>query len=400
MATRPSPRDPRLSVAPSRAVWPSRPVATTSAALAGAPRLYDAIGGGVLIPRRQAQRAVFDGPAGWVYDPFAPLAVGTPRLEGCDEMEIAWFKKIRKPKQPVEHKRIQVPEGLWVKCNGCKEIIYKKEVLRNANVCPKCNYHFRISARERLSALFDDARYQEVDTDIYSVDSLKFRDVKSYRDRLREYREKTGLNDAIINARGTIGGLQVMMAVMEYGFMGGSMGSAVGEKVTRAIERALGERIPLVIICCSGGARMQEGALSLMQMAKISGALGKLHEARVPYISILTDPTTGGVTASFAMLGDLNIAEPKALIGFAGPRVIEQTIREKLPEGFQRSEFLVEHGMLDFIVERREMRDVLIRCMRFMVNSERLTVTIPSPPPAAAPAIASGAAGSGGDPEA
>src|SRR5206468_4176933 len=191
-------------------------------------------------------------------------------------MEIAWFKKIRKPKQPVEHKRIQVPEGLWVKCNGCKEIIYKKEVLRNANVCPKCNYHFRISARERLSALFDDARYQEVDTDIYSVDSLKFRDVKSYKDRLREYREKTGLNDAIINARGTIGSLQIMMAVMEYGFMGGSMGSAVGEKVTRAIERALEERIPLVVISCSGGARMQEGALSLMQMAKISAALGCL----------------------------------------------------------------------------------------------------------------------------
>jgi len=302
-------------------------------------------------------------------------------------MEIAWFKKIRKPKQPVEHKRIQVPEGLWVKCNGCKEIIYKKEVLRNANVCPKCNYHFRISARERLSALFDDGRYQEVDTDIYSVDSLKFRDVKPYRDRLREYREKTGLNDAIINARGTIGGLQAMMSVMEYGFMGGSMGSAVGEKVTRAIERALDERIPLVIISCSGGARMQEGALALMQMAKISAALGKLHESRVPYISILTDPTTGGVTASYAMLGDLNIAEPKALIGFAGPRVIEQTIREKLPEEFQRSEFLVEHGMLDFIVERREMRDILIRCLKFLVNAEALAASAPA---AAAPASTSG----------
>src|SRR6267378_5433923 len=293
-------------------------------------------------------------------------------------MEIAWFKKIRKPKQPVEHRRMQVPEGLWVKCNGCKEIIYKKEVLKNANVCPKCNYHFRISARERLSAMFDDGRYQEVDTDIYSVDSLKFRDVKPYRDRLREYREKTGLNDAIINARGTIGGLQAMMSVMEYGFMGGSMGSAVGETVTRAIERALDERIPLVIISCSGGARMQEGALSLMQMAKISAALGKLHESRVPYISILTDPTTGGVTASYAMLGDLNIAEPKALIGFAGPRVIEQTIREKLPDEFQRSEFLVEHGMLDFIVERREMRDVLIRCLKFMFNAEALASSVPS----------------------
>jgi len=293
-------------------------------------------------------------------------------------MEIAWFKKIRKPKQPVEHKRIQVPEGLWVKCNGCKEIIYKKEVLRNANVCPKCNYHFRISARERLSALFDDGRYQEVDTDIYSVDPLKFRDMKPYRDRLREYREKTGINDAVINARGTLGGIQVMMAVMEYGFMGGSMGSAVGEKVTRAIERALDERIPLIIISCSGGARMQEGVLSLMQMAKISAALGKLHHAGVPYVSILTDPTTGGVTASFAMLGDLNIAEPKALIGFAGPRVIEQTIREKLPDEFQRSEFLVEHGMLDFIVERREMRKVLIRCLKFLFNAEALDASAPS----------------------
>ncbi len=295
-------------------------------------------------------------------------------------MEIAWFKKIRKPKQPVEHRRIQVPEGLWVKCNGCKEIIYKKEVLRNANVCPKCNYHFRISARERLSALFDDGRYQEVDTDIYSVDPLKFRDVKSYRDRLREYREKTGINDAVINARGTIGGMQTMMSVMEYGFMGGSMGSAVGEKVTRAVERALDERIPLVIISCSGGARMQEGVLSLMQMAKISAALGKLHRAGVPYVSILTDPTTGGVTASFAMLGDLNIAEPKALIGFAGPRVIEQTIREKLPDEFQRSEFLVEHGMLDFIVERREMRAVLIRCLKFLFNAEALAASSPATP--------------------
>jgi acetyl-CoA carboxylase carboxyl transferase subunit beta len=292
-------------------------------------------------------------------------------------MEIAWFKKIRKPKQPVEHKRIQVPEGLWVKCNSCKEIIYKKEVLRNANVCPKCHYHFRISARERLSALFDEGRYQEVDTDIYSIDPLKFRDVKPYKDRLREYRERTGLNDAVINARGTMGGLQVTLSVMEYGFMGGSMGSAVGEKVTRAIERAIDEKIPLVVISCSGGARMQEGALSLMQMAKIAAALGKLHEARIPYVSVLTDPTTGGVTASYAMLGDLNVAEPKALIGFAGPRVIEQTIREKLPEGFQRSEFLLEKGMIDFIVERREMRDVLVRCLRFLYNTDLLAAAAP-----------------------
>ncbi|HEU4401108.1 MAG TPA: acetyl-CoA carboxylase, carboxyltransferase subunit beta [Candidatus Polarisedimenticolia bacterium] len=311
-------------------------------------------------------------------------------------MEIAWFKKIRKPKQAVEHKRIQVPEGLWVKCNSCKEIIYKKEVLRNANVCPKCNYHFRISARERLSALLDEGRYQEVDTDIYSVDPLKFRDLKPYKDRLREYREKTGLNDAVINARGTMGGYQVMLSVMEYGFMGGSMGSAVGEKVTRAVERALDERIPLVVISCSGGARMQEGALSLMQMAKIAAALGKLHEARIPFISVLTDPTTGGVTASYAMLGDLNIAEPKALIGFAGSRVIEQTIREKLPEGFQRSEFLLEHGMLDFIVERREMRDILMRCFKFLVNTEALVASAPAASSSTASAAGAGS-GSGSD---
>ena len=293
-------------------------------------------------------------------------------------MEIAWFKKIRKPKQAVEHKRMQVPEGMWAKCNSCKEIIYKKEVVKNANVCPKCNYHFRISARERLASLFDDGRYQEVDTDIYSVDPLRFKDLKAYKDRLREYRERTGLNEAVINARGTIGGLQVMVGAMEYSFMGGSMGSAVGEKVTRAVERSLDEKIPLVIISCSGGARMQEGALSLMQMAKISAALGKLHEARVPYISVMTDPTMGGVTASYAMLGDLNIAEPRALIGFAGPRVIAQTIREKLPPGFQRAEFLVEHGMVDFIVERREMRDVLSRCLKFLYNTAILSDAAPA----------------------
>jgi acetyl-CoA carboxylase carboxyl transferase subunit beta len=293
-------------------------------------------------------------------------------------VEIAWFKKIRKPKQPVERKRMQVPEGLWVKCDGCKEIIYKKEVLRNANVCPKCNYHFRISARERLSALFDEGRYQEFDTDIYAIDPLKFKDVKSYKERLRVYRERTGLNDAIINAGGTIGGLQVVLSVMEYGFMGGSMGSVVGEKVTRAIERALEERIPIIIVSCSGGARMQEGILSLMQMAKIAAALRMLHEARIPFISVLTDPTTGGVTASYAMLGDLNIAEPQALIGFAGPRVIEQTIREKLPEGFQRSEFLLEKGMIDFIVERRAMREVMIRCLRFMSNPDILAAAPPA----------------------
>jgi acetyl-CoA carboxylase carboxyl transferase subunit beta len=295
---------------------------------------------------------------------------------------MAWFKKIKKPKQAVENKQQRVPEGLWVKCEGCKEIIYKKEVLRNANVCPKCNYHFRITAKERLVGLLDEGRFQEVDTDIYSVDPLKFVDTKPYRDRLQEYRERTGMTDAVINVRGTLGGYQVMVSAMEYRFMGGSMGSVVGEKVTRAVERSLEERIPLIIIACSGGARMQEGCLSLMQMAKISAALARLDEARVPFISIITDPTTGGVTASFAMLGDLNVAEPKALICFAGPRVIEQTIRETLPEGFQRSEFLLEHGMLDLVVERSKMRETLIQCLRFMVNPEVLAPSAPSPAPA------------------
>ena len=297
---------------------------------------------------------------------------------------MAWFKKEKKPKQAIENKQQRVPEGLWVKCDGCKEIIYKKEVLRNSNVCPKCNYHFRISAKERLAGLLDEGRYQEVDTDIYSVDPLKFVDTKPYRDRLQEYRERTGLTDAVLNVRGTLGGYQVMVSIMEYRFMGGSMGSVVGEKVTRAAERALEEKIPLIVISCSGGARMQEGSLSLMQMAKISATLARLDEEHVPYISIITDPTTGGVTASYAMLGDINIAEPKALIGFAGPRVIEQTIRETLPEGFQRSEFLLEHGMLDFVVERSKMRELLIQCLRFMVNPEVLS---PSPAPET-PAIA------------
>lgn len=280
-----------------------------------------------------------------------------------------WFRKEKKQKKPVEDKQLKVPEGLWVKCENCKEIVYKREVSINANVCPKCNYHFRISSRERLESLYDDSVYEEFDSQYSSVDPLNFKDSKSYKDRLRQYRKKTGLNDAIVNSKGKIGGFPVIICAMEYGFMGGSMGSVVGEKVTNAIEHALRDRIPLIIISCSGGARMQEGVLSLMQMAKISSALAKLDEEGIPYISILTDPTTGGVTASYAMLGDLNIAEPKALIGFAGPRVIEQTIRQKLPEGFQRSEFLVEHGMLDFVVERIRIKETLIKCLRFMVDA-------------------------------
>jgi len=286
---------------------------------------------------------------------------------------MAWFKKEKTPRLPATDKKIAIPEGLWVKCDNCKEIIYKKEVARNANVCPKCNYHFRISARERLEALYDDGAYREFDGEIGPVDALGFVDSKPYAQRIESYQKETGLKDALISSQGLMGGLPVVIAVMEYGFMGGSMGSVVGEKVTRAAERALESRCPLIVISCSGGARMQEGALSLMQMAKISAALCRLDEKGIPYISVLTDPTTGGVTASFAMLGDLNIAEPKALIGFAGPRVIEQTIRQKLPVGFQRSEFLLEHGMIDIIVDRAQMRDTLIQCFQFMLGAKRST---------------------------
>ena len=281
---------------------------------------------------------------------------------------MAWFKKEKTPKQPQTDRRLKMPEGLWVKCDACKEMVYKKEILRNINVCPKCNYHFRISPRERLEMLLDEGRYEEFDVDIAPVDALGFKDVKPYSKRLTDYQARTGLKDALISCTGKLGGHPVVVGMMVYEFMGGSMGSVVGEKITRCAELALRERQALIVVSCSGGARMQEGALSLMQMAKISSALARLDDARLPYISILTDPTTGGVTASFAMLGDLNLAEPRALIGFAGPRVIEQTIRQKLPEGFQRSEFLLEHGMLDMVVERTKMRGVLITCLNFMLK--------------------------------
>jgi acetyl-CoA carboxylase carboxyl transferase subunit beta len=285
---------------------------------------------------------------------------------------VAWFKKEKTPKAaPARERKIAIPEGLWVKCDNCKEIVYKKEVARNANVCPKCNYHFRISARERLEVLYDDGKYREFDTEISPVDALGFVDSKPYATRIAIYQTETGLKDALISSEGLLGGMPVIIAVMEYGFMGGSMGSVVGEKVTRAAERAYEARCPLIIISCSGGARMQEGALSLMQMAKISAALARLDTRGIPFLSVLTDPTTGGVTASFAMLGDLNIAEPRALIGFAGPRVIEQTIRQKLPMGFQRSEFLLEHGMIDIIVERAQMKEPLVQCLQFMVGAAR-----------------------------
>ena len=282
---------------------------------------------------------------------------------------MAWFKKEKTPKQPQTDRRLKMPEGLWVKCDACKEMVYKKEILRNINVCPKCNYHFRISPRERLEMLLDDGRYEEFDVDIAPVDALGFKDVKPYSKRLTDYQARTGLKDALISCTGKLGGHPVVVGMMVYEFMGGSMGSVVGEKITRCAELALRNRQSLIVISCSGGARMQEGALSLMQMAKISSALARLDDARLPYISILTDPTTGGVTASFAMLGDLNLAEPRALIGFAGPRVIEQTIRQKLPDGFQRSEFLLEHGMLDMVVERTRMRSVVISCLDFMLGA-------------------------------
>jgi acetyl-CoA carboxylase carboxyl transferase subunit beta len=276
---------------------------------------------------------------------------------------MAWFKKEKKPKEPVEQRANTMPEGLWIKCDGCKEIVYRKEVEQNLNVCPKCSWHFRMSARERFELLFDQAAWKEFATNLRSSDPLEFRDTKRYKDRLKVYESRVGAGDAVLCAEGKLDGKPVIICAMEYDFMGGSMGSVVGEKITIAIERALEKKVPLIIVSCSGGARMQEGILSLMQLAKISSALDRLRDARIPYIAVLTDPTTGGVTASFAMLGDVHLAEPRALIGFAGPRVIEQTIRQKLPEGFQRSEFLLQHGMIDRITPRAEMKPTIARLL-------------------------------------
>jgi acetyl-CoA carboxylase carboxyl transferase subunit beta len=280
---------------------------------------------------------------------------------------MAWFKKRRKPIEAPADKSSKIPEGLWVKCPGCSQVIYNKDLAANLQVCPKCAHHFRLTALERLRALFDNGEFQEHDGNLIALDPLEFTDTKPYAARLSAGRRQTGLRDAIVSAIGLIEGRRAVVAAMEYGFIGGSMGVVVGETITRAIERGLSERLPVIVVSCSGGARMMEGALSLMQMAKISAALARLDRAGLPYLSILTDPTTGGVTASFAMLGDLNIAEPKALIGFAGPRVIEQTIRQKLPEGFQRSEFLLEHGFVDLIVDRRELKSAIARALRFMM---------------------------------
>jgi acetyl-CoA carboxylase carboxyl transferase subunit beta len=275
-----------------------------------------------------------------------------------------WFRRQSEPEPQPEPKKVRT-EGLWIKCDSCRAIIWKKDLEANELVCTKCGFHFKIDARSRLELLFDDARWEEFDTDLKSNDALHFVDQKPYRERLEKATASTGLKDAVISAAGRMGGHPTVICAMEYRFIGGSMGAVVGEKVTRAIERAIERKVPITIVSASGGARMMEGAVSLVQMAKISAALAKLSDARLPYISVLTDPTTGGVTASFAMLGDLNIGEPGALIGFAGPRVIEQTIRQKLPKGFQRSEFLLQHGMLDAVVPRPEMKDYLVQAYNF-----------------------------------
>jgi acetyl-CoA carboxylase carboxyl transferase subunit beta len=278
---------------------------------------------------------------------------------------MAWFKRETGELDTSGEKRVKT-EGLWVKCESCRQIIWKKDLEENMNVCPKCEKHFRVDARTRLAQLLDENQYEIFDANISSTDPLKFVDLKPYSSRLKQAQKDTGLKDAVINVHGKVMGRSVIASVMEYSFIGGSMGAVVGEAITRAVERAADSRTPLIIVSASGGARMMEGVISLMQLAKISSALAKLDKAKVPYISLLTDPTTGGVTASFAMLGDLNIAEPGALIGFAGPRVIEQTIRQKLPPGFQRSEFLLQHGMLDAVVPRKQLKPYIARALDFM----------------------------------
>src|SRR5947207_1427799 len=278
---------------------------------------------------------------------------------------MTWFKRQSGELDTSGEKKVRT-EGLWVKCDTCRQIIWKKDLAENFNVCPKCDRHFRIDARTRLAQLLDDNEYEISDSDLASTDPLKFVDLKAYSTRLKQAQAETGLKDAVVNARGKMNGRSVIVSAMEYSFIGGSMGAVVGEAITRAIEKALESKQPIIIVSASGGARMMEGVISLMQLAKISAALSRLDDAKVPYISVLTDPTTGGVTASFAMLGDVNIAEPGALIGFAGPRVIEQTIRQKLPHGFQRSEFLLEHGMLDAVVHRKEMKAYISRALEFM----------------------------------
>ena len=282
-----------------------------------------------------------------------------------------WFSKKNKQIEavPPEERTVKT-ENVFVKCDDCEAHLYKRELEEGLQVCSHCGYHFRIGARERLAMLFDDGKFEELDAEVISIDPLEFVDTKAYPVRLSQAKKSSGLPEAVINGRGKVGDHHVLAAAMDMAFIGGSMGSAVGEKITRLIERALPEHAAVIIFATSGGARMQEGAFSLMQMAKISAALAELDEARLPFISVLTDPTTGGVTASFAMLGDIILAEPKALIGFAGPRVIEQTIRQKLPKDFQKSEFLLDHGMVDAIVDRRELREYIIKLLNFMLNPE------------------------------
>ncbi len=277
---------------------------------------------------------------------------------------MSWFKRSENEIVANGEKSVRT-EGLWIKCEGCRQVVWKAELESNLNVCPKCGRHFRMDARTRIASLLD-LGYELVDLEVRSTDPVEFSDLKSYKSRLKRAPQDTGLNDAILNALGRMGSHSVVLSVMEYAFIGGSMGCVVGETIARAVDRSLETRHPLIIVAASGGARMMEGVASLMQLAKISTGLAQLDDAKIPYISVLTDPTTGGVTASFAMLGDLNIGEPGALICFAGPRVIEQTLRQKLPEGFQRSEFLLEHGMLDAVVPRNELKNYLIRALDFM----------------------------------
>lgn len=279
---------------------------------------------------------------------------------------MSWFTKEKVGIEKSGGKKVTFPDGMWVKCPGCSETLLSKDIEANLQVCPKCGHHYRISARKRLEALLDGGVWQEFDADVTSVDFLEFKDAKSYQERIDTALAKGGSKDAVICVEGSIEELPVQVSCFDFSFMGGSMGSVVGEKITRSIERGLQKKQPVIIISASGGARMQESILSLMQMAKTSAALAKLKRAGIPFVSLLTDPTTGGVTASFAMLGDVNISEPKALIGFAGPRVIEQTIRQKLPEGFQRAEYLLDHGMIDAIIPRTEMRTKLASILKML----------------------------------
>lgn len=278
---------------------------------------------------------------------------------------MAWFKK----EKSTIVKKVKIPEGLWVKCDSCKEIVYRKEVEKNLKVCPKCNYHFRISARERIPLLVDEGSFKEIGENLTSRDPLNFKDQITYKERLKESKKKSDIKEAAIAGEALIGDYPVMLIVFDFAFMGGSMGSVVGEKFTVVAERALYEELPLISVTSSGGARMQEGILSLMQMAKTSSAIARFKKGTMPYISILADPTFGGVTASIAMLGDIIIAEPKSLIGFAGPRVIEQTIKQQLPEDFQRAEFLLQHGMIDMVVNRRELKQTIAKLLSIIVGN-------------------------------